>query len=223
MKVRNIIEQSSNVGTIKIGLDLGGKRLDEYVRKFGFGTTTGLDFPGESKGIVLDRSDWSGSTIATIPIGQGIAVTPMQMAAAYAAIANGGVWTEPKLLYAIQGPEGKIRRSPEASRRRLVSRRTARRVSRILQRAVSQGTGIEAQIPGRPVALAKPWAMIAPCFSSRTVTARMTRGRAAWNRAIGSFIPNRCVTPWACNALATTSATVAVISVLRLASCVICN
>jgi cell division protein FtsI (penicillin-binding protein 3) len=152
MTVGKIIEQSSNVGTIKMGLDLGGKKLDEYVRKFGFGTSTGLDFPGESKGIVLDRDDWSGSTIATIPIGQGVAVTPMQMAAAYGAIANRGVWTEPKLLHAIQDPEGKTKRSPEASRRRVVSRRTARRVSRILERVVSQGTGIEAQIPGYRVA-----------------------------------------------------------------------
>jgi cell division protein FtsI/penicillin-binding protein 2 len=152
MTVSRIIEQSSNVGTIKVGLDLGGEKLDEYVRKFGFGTPTGLDFPGESEGIVLDRDDWSGSTIATIPIGQGIAVTPMQMATAYAAIANQGIWTEPKLLYAIQDPEGRTRRAPEASRRRLVSRMTARRVARVLERVVTQGTGIEAQIPGYRIA-----------------------------------------------------------------------
>ena len=79
MTVSEIIQESSNVGTIQVGLRLGGKRLDRAVKKFGFGTETGLDFPGESSGIVLDRKDWTGPTIATIPIGQGIAVTPMQL------------------------------------------------------------------------------------------------------------------------------------------------
>lgn len=152
MTVAEIIRDSSNVGTIKIGLDLGGKRLDKYVRRFGFGTRTGLDFPGESAGIVIPREDWSGTTIATIPIGQGIAVTPMQMAVAYSALANGGVRVEPKLLYATMGGRGDVRRASRPATHRIVSARTARRMVRMLTGVVEEGTGIQAQIPGYLVA-----------------------------------------------------------------------
>lgn len=148
MTVSEIIEQSSNVGTIKVGLELGGEKLDSYVRRFGFGKPTGLDFPGESRGIVLPLQDWSGSTIATIPIGQGIAVTPIQMAAAYGAIANDGVWVEPKLLHSTMDGDGRIQPSPPPARRRIVSTATARTVRKILHRVVNDGTGLEAQIPG---------------------------------------------------------------------------
>ena len=152
MTVTEIIEQSSNVGTIQIGLRLGGKKLDSYVRRFGFGSKTGLDFPGESPGLVLDRDDWTGPTIATIPIGQGIAVTPLQMAAAYSTLANGGVWIEPKLVAATIGNRGRAEASPPAATRRVVSRRTAREMTKILTGVTKDGTGIEAQIPGYEVA-----------------------------------------------------------------------
>lgn len=152
MTVAEIIEQSSNVGTIKIGLQLGGQKLDQYVRRFGFASKTGLDFPGESPGIVLDRKDWSGPTIATIPIGQGIAVTPIQMAAAYSTIANGGQWVEPKLLAATMNEEGRAERSTPPAKRRVISRTTASQVADILTGVTETGTGIEAQIPGYAVA-----------------------------------------------------------------------
>ena len=152
MTVAEIIHDSSNVGTIQIGLRLGGKSLDEYVRRFGFGRKTGLDFPGESPGIVLDRADWTGPTIATIPIGQGIAVTPLQMAAAYSTIANGGKWIEPKLLAATVNEDARPEASPDAATRRVVSRATARTMTKILTGVTEKGTGIEAQIPGYAVA-----------------------------------------------------------------------
>ena len=85
-------------GTVKLGQKLGGERLDHYVHRFGFGSRTGLDFPGESPGIVRPLEDWSGSSIGNIPIGQGIAVTPIQMVSAYSTIANRGKWVEPRLL-----------------------------------------------------------------------------------------------------------------------------
>ncbi|MDQ3981177.1 MAG: penicillin-binding protein 2, partial [Actinomycetota bacterium] len=151
MTTTDIIEQSSNVGTIQIGLKLGEEKLDEYVRKFGFGDKTGLDFPGESSGIVIDREEWTAPTIATIPIGQGIAVTPLQMAAAYSTLANGGVWVEPKLLASTMDGEGKIRPSPAAATRRVVSEKTAKQMARILTGVTRDGTGIEAQIPGYSV------------------------------------------------------------------------
>ena len=152
MATSDIIEQSSNVGTIQVGLKLGEERLDEYVRKFGFGEPTGLDFPGESSGIVIDRDEWTAPTIATIPIGQGIAVTPLQMASAYSTLANGGVWAEPKLLASTMDGDGKVRPSPRAATRRVVSPKTAEQMARILTRVTRHGTGIEAQIPGYAVA-----------------------------------------------------------------------
>jgi cell division protein FtsI (penicillin-binding protein 3) len=152
MTVAEIIEQSSNVGTIKIGLQLGGRLLDQYVRRFGFGSATGLDFPGESPGIVVARKDWTGPTIATIPIGQGIAVTAIQMASAYATLANDGTWVEPKLLLATMDEAGDLERSPTPATRQIVSRHTANQMERILRRVVATGTGIEAQIPGYDVA-----------------------------------------------------------------------
>jgi len=148
MSVDEIITDSSNVGTIKIGLKLGGERLDEYVKRFGFGSRTGLDFPGESPGIVIPRSGWSGSTIATIPIGQGIAVTALQMAAAFSTIANDGVWVEPKLLYATMGAKGGVESSSPPADERVISARTARKMKKILRNVVHEGTGTQAEIPG---------------------------------------------------------------------------
>ncbi|HEX2294220.1 MAG TPA: penicillin-binding protein 2, partial [Actinomycetota bacterium] len=152
MTTSEIIEQSSNVGTIQIGLKLGEQRLDEYVRRFGFGEPTGLDFPGESAGIVIDREEWTAPTIATIPIGQGIAVTPLQMASAYATLANDGVWVEPKLLASTMDGDGKMRPSPRPATRRVVSKKTARTMAKILTGVTRDGTGIEAQVPGYAVA-----------------------------------------------------------------------
>lgn len=152
MTVSKIIEQSSNVGTIKIGLDLGGPKLDQWIRKFGFGRKTGLDFPGESPGIVLPRESWSGTTIATLPIGQGIAVTPIQMAAAYGAVANQGVWVEPKLLHATMEHSGEMKPSSMPAARRIMSRETATKVAKILTAVVEKGTGLEAAVPGYDVA-----------------------------------------------------------------------
>ncbi|MFN2389125.1 MAG: peptidoglycan D,D-transpeptidase FtsI family protein, partial [Actinomycetota bacterium] len=152
MTVRSIIEQSSNVGTVQIGIRVGKDLLDEYIRRFGFGTETGLDFPGETAGIVIAKDDWSGSTIGTVPIGQGVAVTVLQVASAYATLANGGVWVEPKLVSATMNHGGGLEQTAPAARRRVVSGRTARQMASILAGVVARGTGIEAQIPGYEVA-----------------------------------------------------------------------
>ena len=92
MTVAQILAHSSNVGAITLAQLLGEDRLARWISRFGFGQRTGIDFPGESAGHRAAAGAWSGSTIGNVPIGQGIAVTPIQMAAAYAAIANGGVW-----------------------------------------------------------------------------------------------------------------------------------
>ena len=96
MTVSSILAQSSNIGTITLAQLLGRERLTKWLGRFGFGKKTGIDFPGETQGILPGY--WSGSTIGTLPIGHGIAVTPVQMATAYAAVANGGVWKQPHLV-----------------------------------------------------------------------------------------------------------------------------
>jgi cell division protein FtsI/penicillin-binding protein 2 len=152
MTMSDIIVQSSNVGTVKLGLKLGPDRLDKWVRRFGFGSKTGLDLPGEEGGILLDRDKWYGSTIGNVPLGQGIAVTQLQMAAAYGVLANRGVWVEPKLVYSTMEPDGDVVPSPPPARRRVLSRRTAHQMLEILTAVVDEGTGILAQIPGYEVA-----------------------------------------------------------------------
>jgi cell division protein FtsI (penicillin-binding protein 3) len=152
MTMAEIIKDSSNVGTVKLAMELGADKLDEWIRRFGFGAKSGLDFPGEAGGIVLDREDWWGSSIGTVPLGQGIAVTPLQMMGAYSAIANRGIAVEPKLVHSVMESDGDRQPSPHAARKRVVSGKTARRMVKILTDVVSEGTGVRAQIPGYTVA-----------------------------------------------------------------------
>jgi cell division protein FtsI (penicillin-binding protein 3) len=152
MTVTDIVAQSSNVGTIQIAQRLGAERLDRYLRAYGFGEATGVGFPGEADGILMPAEDWWGTSLGTIPIGQGIAVTPLQMASVYATIANGGVRVAPRLVRGTMGTDGRVVPSPDPERRRVVSERTARRVTGMLARAVQSGTGQEAQVPGYWVA-----------------------------------------------------------------------
>jgi len=142
LTVGQVLAQSSNVGTVKIGLQLGAQRFDRWVRRFGFGAMTGIDLPGEASGIMLRPSDYSGSSMGNMPIGQGIAVTQVQMAAAYAAIANGGVAVRPHIV-----------RGAPAPKRRVLSRRVAGQVSHMLEGVFGQnGTASEAAVKGYQLA-----------------------------------------------------------------------
>jgi len=147
LSVREIVEYSSNIGTITIAQRLGEGRLADWIDRFGFGTTTGVDFPGESPGFALPLDEWSGSTIGTVPIGHGIAVTPLQMARAYSAIANGGRLVRPHLIDRIAGEATKVGKG-----RRVVSKRVADQVLDMLRGVVVEGTGTAAAIPGYTVA-----------------------------------------------------------------------
>src|SRR4030095_10982909 len=120
MTVAQILSRSSNVGTVTVAEMLGQSRLGRWIDRFGFGRKTGVDFPGETRGIVLPVEKWSGSTIGNVPIGQGIAVTPVQMAAAYAAIANRGILSRPHIVDHVAGGG-----RPSLHRRRPVSPRIA--------------------------------------------------------------------------------------------------
>ena len=148
MTVRQILAESSNVGTITIAKDkLGGPELARWISRFGFGRATGSELPGESAGMVLPYDRWSGSTIGTVPIGQGIAVTPLQMVGAYAAIGNGGVMPPAHVVAKIGGK--KVR---HGKGRRIVSQHTADRMTAMFRDVVLEGTGTEAAIPGYTVA-----------------------------------------------------------------------
>jgi cell division protein FtsI/penicillin-binding protein 2 len=149
LSVAQILSHSSNVGAVTIAEKLGSTELADWIARFGFGKTTGLDFPGESPGQVLPLDRWSGSTIGNVPIGQGIAVTPIQMAAAYAAIANGGVWVEPHLVDRVGG-----RVMHHRAHRRIVSRAINAELKAMLTNVVDEhgATGNEAAISGYTVA-----------------------------------------------------------------------
>jgi len=147
MTVSQILTQSSNVGAVRISQRLGTERLARWIKRFGFGEATGIDFPSESRGIVRPLDQWYGSAAGTIPIGQGIAVTPIQLAAAYAAIANKGVWVQPRLVTTIGG-----KAAPASKRRRVVTPAVASQLMTMLGGVVDKGTGTEAEIPNYSVA-----------------------------------------------------------------------
>jgi cell division protein FtsI (penicillin-binding protein 3) len=143
-----ILAQSSNVGTIKIGALLGKKRFDGWVRRFGFGTKTGIALPGEEQGLVLALDKYSGSSMGNLPIGQGEAVTAVQLAAAYAAIANGGMLRSPQMIKSVDGTPVPLPRG-----KRIISTSTAAEVRKMLEGVVRVGgTGTEAAIDGYTLA-----------------------------------------------------------------------
>jgi len=148
MSVAQILSRSSNVGAITIAKELGSDGLMSWISKFGFGKPTGIDFPGESSGDVLPLDQWSGSTIGNVPIGQGVAVTPIQLAAAYAAIANDGIWVQPHLVGRVGGAISKL------VRRRVVSPEVDKELKTMLTGVVDENgaTGNAAAIAGYSVA-----------------------------------------------------------------------
>jgi cell division protein FtsI (penicillin-binding protein 3) len=150
--VTDIVANSSNIGTIMIGQKLGKQSLDKYMRAYGFGKKTGLGFPGESSGLLLDTSKYSGTSMGTIPIGQGVAVTALQMLAAYNTIANGGIYVEPKLVKATIDGSGDQHPTPASATHRVVSATTAKQMTAMLAEVVRVGTATRAQIDGYTVA-----------------------------------------------------------------------
>jgi cell division protein FtsI/penicillin-binding protein 2 len=141
--VSEILARSSNVGAVRIGQRLGPRRFDRWVHRFGFGRLTDLPLPGESAGIVPRAKDYSGSSIGNLPIGQGLAVTPVQMVAAYAAIANGGMLVKPRLVLNDEHP----------APRRVIPASTSARLRRMLEGVLGpNGTAPEAAVEGYDIA-----------------------------------------------------------------------
>jgi cell division protein FtsI (penicillin-binding protein 3) len=171
LTVSEILQHSSNVGAITLAEILGKTRLLRWIHRFGFGRDTGIDFPGESEGLL--PSYWSGSTIGNVPIGQGIAVTPIQMASVYAAIANRGRWIQPHVVSRVEGE-----RPARSKRRRVVSPQVSRELMTMLKGVVSdQGTAATAAIPGYQVA-------------GKTGTAQVPDGHGGYaaGRYVASFV-----------------------------------
>jgi cell division protein FtsI (penicillin-binding protein 3) len=152
MNVRDIVRQSSNVGTIQIARQLQKERFDAYLRAFGFGSPTGLGFPGEANGLVLPLSQYTDTSLASMPIGNGLAVTAMQMLDVYTTIANGGATRPPRLVTATVGADGTRRDEPAPASRLVVSPPTAATMRGMLQGVVENGTGTNAKIAGYQVA-----------------------------------------------------------------------
>ncbi len=177
---KDVIQKSSNVGAVQVGLRLGGERYYEYIRRFGFGEKTSIDLPGEVKGILRRPKDWSGTSLSALSIGQEIGVTPLQILNAYSAIANGGLLMKPYIVSEIISPEGEvIKRFIPQVVRRVISPETARTVMEILKTVIEEGgTGQRAYIKGNLVA-------------GKTGTAQMVdpeTGRYSKDKYVSSFV-----------------------------------
>ena len=146
---REVIERSSNIGTVKGAMRLGGDKLYKTIKAFGFGQKTGIALAGEVSGIVPNPRNWSRSSIINIPIGQGVAVTPIQLASSMAAIANNGLLMKPRIIDYIDDQDGKVIETfPVESVRQVISRESAIEVRSVLEGVVAHGTGKKAKVPG---------------------------------------------------------------------------
>ena len=150
-----VIQFSSNIGATKVGERLGRDRYHRYLRAFGFGNRTGIELPGETPGIMRPVESWSRIDLATLSFGQGVSVTPLQMATAFAAIANGGTLLRPYVVRRIVAPGGEVVLENEPTAvRRVISTRSARTTTELLRRVVEEegGTGTKARLEEFPVA-----------------------------------------------------------------------
>jgi len=150
--VTDIIAKSSDVGAIKLGLRLGEERFDHYIRAFGFGAQTGIELPGETRGMAKPIGRWSKVSIGAISMGQEIGISAIQLAGLVSTIANDGVWQAPHIVAA---PQGLLREAadhpdsaPAAEQRRVISNLTAAQMKMMLQQVVLRGTGRKAQLDG---------------------------------------------------------------------------
>jgi cell division protein FtsI (penicillin-binding protein 3) len=148
LSVAQILAQSSNVGAVTIALKLGATKFSRWVTGFGFGRPTGIQFPAEERGIVPSYADYSGSSIGNLPIGQGLSVTPIQMMAAYAAIANGGILRRPQLLEQVDGEP-----VHEPAGHQVIKPGVAAEVRQMLEGVLAPGgTASEVSVPGYTLA-----------------------------------------------------------------------
>ncbi len=149
LTVNGIMIQSSNVGTVQIAEKLGPQRLYDGMKNFGYAASTGLGLPGESQGLIPKPENWSGSSLPTIAIGQGVSVNAIQVASVYQTVANGGVRVQPSIVAGTVAPDGTVDPAAAPTQRRVVSQATADALLPMLEGVVSSsGTAPKAQIPG---------------------------------------------------------------------------
>ena len=173
--VRDIVVESSNIGTILWGQRLGAAELDNYLRRFGLGARSGLDLYGESAGLLPSVSDWSGTSLATIAIGQGVSLTPLQLLQAFNTIANDGVYVPARIVADVTAPGGEpTSPQPVLEPRRVVSTTAAVHMRRILGEVVESGTGRQAAVEGYEVA-------------GKTGTARKPHPDGGYEDAAGNY------------------------------------
>jgi cell division protein FtsI (penicillin-binding protein 3) len=176
---QEVIQKSSNVGSIMIGMKLGKERLYQYAKLYGFGEETGIDLPGEVSGWIRKPDRWSATSIGAIPIGQEVAVTPLQILRAYSVIANGGHLVQPHLVSEIRTPEGQTIFAARSVTKRVLSEKTAEVFKNILKTVVEEGgTAKDAAVEGNQVA-------------GKTGTAQLVdqrTGRYSRDRFISSFV-----------------------------------
>jgi cell division protein FtsI (penicillin-binding protein 3) len=175
-----VIQYSSNIGCSKVADRLGRERYYDYLRKFGFGQRSGVELPGETAGILRDGKTWARIDLAVQSFGQGVSVTPLQMVAAYGAIANGGLLMRPYLVRRVVGPTGEVQRETQPTAlRRVIREQTAHTTTELLRRVVEEkgGTGSKARLDDYPVA-------------GKTGTAQKVdpNGRGYSSKRIGSFV-----------------------------------
>jgi cell division protein FtsI (penicillin-binding protein 3) len=169
--------KSSNIGLAKVGRKMGARRLERYCRAFGFGRLSGLGLPGESKGILRPLRSWTRDSVLSIPFGHEISVTPLQLATAYGALANGGVLYRPQLIERIERIDGrKLQDFPPAPIGRVISQKTSADMREILKGVVERGTGKRARL--------KDWSV-----AGKTGTARkLVNGRYSDKKHFSSFV-----------------------------------
>ena len=148
LSFNEVLAKSSNIGTIKLGLRLGEEKLYQYIRLFGFGEKTGIDLPGEQVGLLRPPDQWSKISIGALSIGQEVGVTPLQMLRTLATIANGGYLVTPRVVRRVLTPKGDVFYEPVASRKRIVRLATTLQMKKALSLAVTEGTGVGAQLNG---------------------------------------------------------------------------
>jgi len=152
LTLSEVIQKSSNVGVIKMCQQLGGPAYEHYLRRFGFGSRTGIDLPGEAPGIVRPVAEWSSLSLGAMAIGQELAVTSLQVLRAYAAIANDGLLVRPRVVQAIYSEGRCVKRFAPQVQGRALSAGTARALREILRGCVESGTGQKAALEGYAVA-----------------------------------------------------------------------
>ena len=153
LTIPEIMAVSSNIGAGKIALELGAKNLFYYMKAFGFGTKTDINFNGESKGYILPYNKWTVVDTATKGYGYGIALTPVQLIGAYSAVANGGWLMQPHLVDRIEYADGRTEQKAKTQKiRRVIKQETSDTMKKVLEHVVQEGSGKRARIKGYSVA-----------------------------------------------------------------------